>query len=359
MADLETTQSKLRSTPTAGVSGEHSAYYRRLLSAGYKGYIQGSIGGGTLYGAIGLGIGAVVGVPLMVISGGTALPLLLIPALGTTLGLYGAHAFADIGKTAAIIADSADTNEKRRYLLDRYYETPNEQEAQEIKRQLEEEHQPKAPEKIFHWRPAIMGALIGITLAVVVIALAPQFAPHFIPEILGFLGVGGGHAAAAGAATVVAEGASAAAPLVAHGMGLAAPVAMAAGAAIGGLAGSVIGIDREYIRRWLDKSEFAIHETGKAEKEIAAREMDIQRITEAAKRGEPMASHATAEGAPPVEKIHVSDMGHPTTPSLERGTRIDPISPQAIAGIKVMPSTQVSAPIHAERVADFHQAISH
>ena len=41
---------KLLSTPTAGVPGENSPYYRKLISAGYKGYLQGTVGGATLYG---------------------------------------------------------------------------------------------------------------------------------------------------------------------------------------------------------------------------------------------------------------------------------------------------------------------
>lgn len=322
MADLETTQSKLRSTPTAGVSGEHSAYYRRLLSAGYKGYIQGSIGGGTLYGAIGLGIGALVALPLLAVPGVGIGALMLIPALGGTMGVYGAHAFADIGKTAAIIADSADTNEKRRYLLDRYYETPNEEEAKEIRRQLETAHQAQPPEKPFHWKPAIIGIAIGITLAVLATTLGPAVGLHIF-----------------GSAALEAVGLS-------HAM------TVLAGAAIGGLTGSVIGIDREYIRRWLDKAEFAVHEPSHATGEIAAREKDIQRLSEAARRGESMASTA---GEVTTQKIHVGDA--PSTPSLER--RSAPISPEMIAGVKEKPANHVHDAVLADRIAGMQQAVQH
>lgn len=342
MADLETTQSKLRSTPTAGVSGEHSAYYRRLLSAGYKGYIQGSIGGGALYGTIGLGIGAVVGLALAIPTGGAS--LWLIPALGGSFAMYGAHTFADIGKTAAIIADSADTNEKRRYLLDRYYETPNEHEAQEIKRQLEEVHESRKPEHAFHWRPAIIGAVIGILLVGITVALASQgIAPHFMLEGFEVLMHGFGVNFVAGHAIQAA----AMPALLAVG---------AAAAAIGAAAGSLIGIDREYIRRWLDKAELAVHETGKAEQEIAAREQDVQRLAEAARRGDSvMASRATAEELVP-GKIHVT----PSTPNMmtagpERNARPAPIPPEAIAGIK--PDTQVRDVAYTDRVEQAHQMV--
>lgn len=348
MADLETTQSKLRSTPTAGVSGEHSAYYRRLLSAGYKGYIQGSIGGGTLYGAIGLAIGAVVSAGIVVATGGAALSALwLVPALGASFGMYGAHTFADIGKTAAIIADSADTNEKRRYLLDRYYETNNEQEAQEIKRQLEEVHQQRQPEESFHWRPAVIGALIGVTIAVVAVALLTQgIAPHFLLEGFEIL-MHAMHIPFAAGSVMSGAAITAALPAL---TGLA-----AAGAAIGGLAGSVIGIDREHIRRWLDKAEYAVHETGKAESEIAVREQEVQRIVEAAKRGEALANRAPEAS---VEKIQVSESPRLTTPSLERSARPDPVSPETIAGIG-RPTHQVRDAVLAERIAGMQQALQH
>lgn len=302
MADLETTQAKLRSTPTAGVSGEHSAYYRRLLSAGYKGYIQGSIGGGTLYGSIGLAIGAIVALPLIASGVGIA-ALGLVPALGAAMGFYGAHAFADIGKTAAIIADSADTNEKRRYLLDRYYETPNDLEAAEIKRQLESEHESKKPEQIFHWRPALIGIAIGLTLGALAFAMPAVGVHLFAMHMIESIGI-----------------AHAALPLV--------------GAAIGGLAGSVIGVDREYIRRWLDKSEFAVHETHHSEKQIAAREQDIERIAAAARRGEVLAARAQEHAA---TKIHMTEPL--SAPALER--RPDPIRPEMVAGLPDQPSTKV------------------
>lgn len=349
MADLETTQSKLRSTPTAGVAGEHSAYYRRLLSAGYKGYIQGSIGGGTLYGLIGSGIGLLAGVALLPITMGQS--LWLIPILGGGFSLYGAHTFADIGKTAAIIADSADINEKRRYLLDRYYETPNDQEAGEIKRQLEEEHAPRKVETPFHWRPALVGAGIGILLAVTTVALMSAGIPalHFMEPALHFLLEGFGLHVAGGALAAGETG-------LAASIGVPGAVAAlgAVGATLGGLAGSIIGIDREYIRSWLDKAEFAVHDPVNSERELAARERDIERLTEAARRGEALASRSEQR----TDKIQVQEKQHPTIGLETSKQRVDPISPGTIAGLPERPTHQVREAQHAERIMSPVQALA-
>ena len=53
-------QLTLMTTPTGGASGEHSPYYRRLLSAGYKGFLQGTIGGALIYGLIGTALGCLI-----------------------------------------------------------------------------------------------------------------------------------------------------------------------------------------------------------------------------------------------------------------------------------------------------------
>lgn len=330
LADLETTTAKLRSTPTGGVSGEHSAYYRRLLSAGYKGYVQGAMGGGTLYGAIGMAIGGAVGIPLMIGLGGAPLALLLVPGLGTAFGLYGSHVFADIGKTAAIIADSAELNEKRRYLLDRYYDTPSEAEAGAIKEMLQEEHESRKPEKVWHWRSAAFGATVGIALAITTVAIAPYFAPHFIPSILGFLGLGAGHGAVAS-------------------LGLALPAIMGVGAAIGGLAGSVLGIDREHIRGWLDRIAKIFVEPSHAEHEIAQRERQIQRLTEAAQ-----SEVQPAKVERPAETPHVPII----TPEPERQLRPAPLSPHEIAGIDKPMHAHASSIEPQGRLAAIHAAMA-
>lgn len=348
MADLETTQAKLRSTPTGGVSGEHSAYYRRLLSAGYKGYIQGSIGGGALYGSIGLGIGVIFGVPLAIATSGAA--LFLIPALGMGLGLYGAHTFADIGKTAAIIADSADTNEKRRYLLDRYYETPNDLEAAEIKRQLENANAPSRPDTYFHWRPALIGAAIGIALmAGAVVLMMHGGGPHLMVEAFNIIASSLHVAIAEGGLVSTAAAAGAATETL--GL-LSAPVLGLVGIAggIGALAGSLIGIDREFIRAWLDRAEFTVHDVAHSSKDMATREQEVQRLAEAAKRGQALVTHAQEDS---VQKIKVDEpipLNQPNTPSLERHTR-PPITPEGLYQ-RDIPYNRISQVANSNRLVD-------
>lgn len=304
MADNETLQSKLRSTPTAGVSGEHSPYYRRLVSSGYKGYIQGAIGGGTLYGAIGLAIGLVAS-PFLIGAGLTfGAAMLAVPAIGVAMGLYGAHSFAEIGKTAAIMADSADMNEKRRYLFDRYYDpTTSNKEAAEIKRQLEEDHVSTKPTKAFHWRPALVGILLGAAVGAAIFFLPGLGAEVAVTHVLELSGL---HIGGLGSALV--------------------------GATLGGLVGSVIGIDREYVRRWMDKAEFTVHDTEHAEQALRQREQNIQRLAESAKE------------EPQADRI----------PPAALQARECPVSPRVTAGIE-QPKSTVIAVQHLDRVAGLEQ----
>ena len=114
MASLETTELKLKSTSTGGVSAEHSPYYRRLLSAGYKGFLQGSIGGGALYGTFGLVIGGllyVAALPFLAVGAATT-ALAIIPA-AAAIGIFqGSTTFGQIGSIAAINAESSDLSEQ-------------------------------------------------------------------------------------------------------------------------------------------------------------------------------------------------------------------------------------------------------
>ncbi len=300
MSDLETTQAKLRASPTAGVEAEHSALYRRYFSSGYKGYIQGTIAGGTFYGALGLAIGAVVGVPLMFFAAASAAPaiaaaaplaLLLAPVLGTGFALYGAHAFSGIGTNAAIMADSDEHMEKRRTLLDRLAATQNPAEAQEISSQLARDEKPKPIEEHFHWRPALIGAALGIALAVIAVTI-PFAAPEFFSTAL---------------------------PFIATHFGLTLGGMITAGAALGGLSGSVIGIDRGIVRGWLDGTEALVHDNNNQRQGLIERERDIQRLNEAA---------------------HT-----PTASTSYPATR-------------AIPGTQISQPSYADRVVSANQAIA-
>lgn len=323
MANLTSTQLTLRASPTAGVTGEHSPYYRRLFSAGYKGYVQGAVGGVTLYGSIGTAIGAVVALPLLAVTAATAaplLPLLLVPGLGMVFGLYGAHTFADIGKTAAVIAENAEINEKRRDLKDSYRALPEgreyDDEAQAIIDILQKDEVAPAPDRLIHWRPAIIGAALGIAVALISIAIAPAFAPHIFGEVLGFLAAGG-HGAV--------------------GLGLGSGLVALAGAAIGGLSGALIGLDREYIRRWMDGAEIVVHDKSKTEAQLQERVQDIERLGDARSRANTLTLQAAETNHP--MKIHVADAPAPApartkephpTDAPKREAHIDP---RQIAGL--------------------------
>ncbi|PZP83975.1 MAG: hypothetical protein DI582_09905 [Azospirillum brasilense] len=356
MADLTTTQLKLRTTPTAGVSSEQSPYYRRLLSAGYKGFLQGTVGGSTLYGTIGAGIGALVALPLTLVAGPAAFAL--IPAMGG-LGLYkGASTFGNIGSFAAITAESAEMSEKRRYLLDRYYDLPDtpefDAEANMIKDLLAKQHESKPPAHMFHLRPVLVGAALGVGAALLLMTpVGMAFAGHFVFEALG-----------------------AAATTEAFGFGFAHALAAGVGAALGGASGAVMGLDRFYVRSWLDKSAMAMHDTKSIEEQVRAHEQEIAAlgataptqqtlqntpVTEikeilpetpvpATKDTASMKINVTEPTQAPAQKDVAESHPHPATP---RGV---PISPRVIAGLDEVPSTvansvQHEGPLHQRQIA--------
>lgn len=328
MADLETTQAQLRSTPTAGVSGEHSPYYRKLLSAGYKGYIQGAIGGASLYGVLGALVGVAVAAPAALVFGPAV--LIAIPAMAGMGALHGAGTFADIGKTAAIIAESAESNEKRRYLLDRYYETPNDQEAAAIREILENQQKPRTPEKLFHWKTVLVGAAIGLALTAGLLLLAHPAGValgfelgHLLEPLAGMLGHG---------AAVTALGG----PLVAAG-GIV--------SLLGAAAGAMIGLDREYVRRWLDKSENIVNDPSRLERELAEREREVQKLSQASRRAEIQhAMPAGPAGDTGAGKIYLTESpaNAPEAKEQALAARESPVSPRVIAGLD-SPATQVSS----------------
>ena len=276
MSSVETTELKLRTTPTGGVDASHSPYYRRLLSAGYKGYLQGTIGGASLYGAMGLVIGGLVAVPMLFTPVGLA-ALALIPAAGGVGLVKGASTFGQIGSTAATLAESADLTEQRRYLLDRYYDLPEgpegDREAEAIKKELLRAHESAAEAPpFFHWKTVAVCAAVGALLALAVIAAVAAAPATAIAPILGHMGIlemihatvelSIGHAAAVGA------------------------IGTTAGAALGALTGAVVGIDRYYIRKWFDHAQGVVHSSSHKESALVERSQQVGRIKEAAKEDE-------------------------------------------------------------------------
>ena len=333
MTDLTTTQLKLRTTPTAGVASEQSPYYRRLLSAGYKGFLQGTVGGSTLYGAIGAGIGTLVALPLLATPVGIA-ALALIPAMGG-LGLYkGAATFGNIGSFAAITAESAEMREKRRYLLDRYYDLPDspefDDEATQIRDLLAKQHESKPPHEMVHWRTVAVGAAIGLAVSLLFLAAAPALAA-----------IGGHFALLEVAETAV--GAS---------------LTTIVGTALGALSGGVIGLDRYYVRSWLDGSAKLMHDSRSIEEQIFEREREIEQLGTRANRIENADKAPAASNA---MKITIADTPQPSRDVEEshpHGTtrREAPLDPRHIAGLDSAPHTVAHAQ-HEGRVS-LEQAMS-
>lgn len=333
MADLETTQSKLRSTPTGGVSGEHSPYYRRLLSAGYKGYVQGTLGGASLYGTMGLAVGAIVGIPAFFLLAPAAAPfaLLAIPAMGAVGAFQGAHSFADIGKTAAVMAEYADTNEKRRYLLDRYYETPSDKEAAAIKEILEHQQVGEKPKHMFHWRTALIGAIAGLAIVGGLFLLANA----------GVV-VGGEPLLHLADALILKMGGSMVAGHAVVGTGLA-----AMGAALGAACGAMIGLDREYVRRWMDGTENVVHDPSHVEQAIISREREIAKITEASNSDLRLRPRPIGDQHP-VEKLALTPQ---STASLDQTPARAPINTFGVE--HSVPTTTVSSADLQDRLQEY------
>lgn len=350
MSSTETTELKLQSTPTGGIDATHSPYYRRLLSAGYKGYLQGTIGGASLYGTMGLVIGGLVAAPLVI--GGTlgiGAAAGLAAAFGGAGIIKGASTFGTIGSTAAINAESADLSEQRRYLLDRYYDLPEgpegDREAEAIKQELmrERESRDKAP-PFFHWQTALIGAALGAAV------------------VLGFMYFGGAALAATGSAELatligtslesvlhVAVTEATVASIANIGT-----VALASLATFGGaLLGSTIGIDRYYIRKWFDHTEGVVHGSHHKESALIERSAQIARLKSAAKADERTKMQLDSGNAERPASLAISE---PAPSDPEQQTPIASLSKAANDDI---PSTKIKASEATlqRRLADIQRAM--
>lgn len=297
---------KLRNSPLQGVEAYRSPFYRRLLSAGYKGYIQGSLGGATLFALLGAGAGAVVaGIASAFIAPAAA--FIAVPIMSAGGLLYGKDAFGTIGAVAAISAEQAELSEKRRSLLDRYFETPSREEAKEIETQLREQGEEKSPRQWFHWKAAILGALVVGAAAALIICLpsitqgaltllqntdiiAPEIAKNFLHfKIMGVEL----HSAAQ----------------------LATPAIIAGAAGVGAIFGSLIGIDRAYIRKWFDVQE-RFHDESDVKSRRIQHQQTVERLQQAY-RGEGFGM--ASRGIPSDITAH------------DQSSRTQPISPRTVA----------------------------
>lgn len=263
----EISQSHIRiaNSPTAGLPGEHSPYYRKLISAGYKGYLQGTIGGATLYGVMGAAVGVLTGIGIFAATAGTAglAAFAVVPFFAGYGVIKGASTFGSIGSNAAQLAEYAETNERRRALLDRLGETPSKEEATEIQKLLDQDGQEKGTTGMFHWKTLLVGAAIGAAIGAGLLVLA-----HALPLVaaealhLGFL-----------------EGAVG----LTKAAGLAIPVI---GAIAGAATGSMIGLDRHYVRRWMDGAENLLHDQQHYEEISVVREHEASKLAKIAKKDE-------------------------------------------------------------------------
>jgi hypothetical protein len=308
MADLQTTVSKLRSTPTGGGGAEHSSAFRDAASAGYKGYIQGTIAGGTFYGLLGAVIGLCVAVPLAVfapVAVGAA-AFTLIPAMAG-LGIWkGAGTFGEIGRTAAIQAQIAESNEHRRILIDRYFETPSDKEAELIYKQLNAQYDTKPPASMFHWKTVLVCAAIGAALSFGLLSFAPLTAL-----------IGGESAASGFLAGLGLEALATKTGIMALGTTV--------GTALGGLAGAAIGIDRYYVRRMFDYYEDLLHDGSAVREKVRERQLDAERLAAAA-----LEDTVIVGG----KQVRLSDVSRAGAPALAAND--NPKEPYAIAKAKTI-----------------------
>lgn len=255
---------KLRNSPLQGVEAYRSPFYRRLLSAGYKGYIQGSLGGATLFAALGASAGVLITIgaaPFI----GLASAFISVPIMAGAGLLYGKDAFGTIGAVAAISAEQAEMSERRRNLLDRYFETPSREEAKEIESQISAQSEERMPKKWFHWKAALLGAVVVGSAAVLLVmmpALIQSLASATTLEFLSTISdkvLGKGILALATSAT---------------------PGLYASAAAIGALTGGLIGIDRAYIRKWFDVQE-RFHDDTDIKSRRGEHQRDVERLQQA------------------------------------------------------------------------------
>ena len=325
----ESTELKLTTTPTGGLDASHSPYYRRLLSAGYKGYLQGTIGGASLYGAIGLGIGVLAAAPFIGVLGLAGFASLAVAAGGVGV-LKGASTFGEIGSTAAINAESADLSEQRRYLLDRYHDLPEgpegDREAAEIRKELICRQDNNAvPPPLFHWKTVAICAAIGIAVSLALFC-TPMGAALFE-----------------------------AAPM-AHALGLTAigmhgALAATIGTAMGAMVGAVVGLDRYYVRKWFDVTEGFVHASPRTDLDPAMRERSdlVSRLNAAAKEDDivkqTMLEHQLRQTAPI------------TMPSQPAASSATASAPQLNMDVAEKPDTRISEATRHDRLTQLQHAM--
>lgn len=284
---------KLRNSPLQGVEAYRSPFYRRLLSAGYKGYVQGSLGGATLFAVLGAVTGgAIAAVGAAFAVGSVA--FLAVPIMAGAGLLYGKDAFGTIGAVAAISAEQAEMSEKRRSLLDRYFETPSREEAKQIESLLQGQSEEKMPKQWFHWKAGLLGAAVVGLAAVGGIGLAAALSAELLKDTVLY--------------TILAKG---------FGVAIGSVQSFAIAGTAGALAGSLIGIDRAYIRKWFDVQE-RFHDETEVRSKRGEHQQDVERLQQAYR----------AEGYGLAARGTPADINGREGPS---SSRVQPVPPHSVA----------------------------
>jgi hypothetical protein len=212
---------KLAVTPTPG---EQS----KIFAAGYKANLYGTIAGAGLYGMLGLAVGLAAGAVMFPFIG--AIAFAGVPIVAGYGVIKGSTTFGDINSHAAQLSKQTEINEHRRALLDRLERTQSGAEADEILHILNTDDEEKAPESLFHWKTAIIGAVLGAIVLGSIALIGPGHLP-FLGELA-----------------------------FSYGTGTVGSFSALAGAVLGAAGGTMIGLDRYYISKWIGGAEDMMHD---------------------------------------------------------------------------------------------------
>jgi hypothetical protein len=291
---------KLRNSPLHGVDPHRSGWYRKLMGAGYKGMVHGSLGGVLLFAVLGGGLGLATALTLTYFyPAGIGTLLLSVPIMASAGALYGKSTFGQIASTAAIIAQSDELGDRRRTLLDRLEKTKSKAEAEEILGMIDNLTEDKPPEKWFHGRTALVGALVVGGLAMLALGTLGgtniEGIVHALEKVIPEQALAGAFTEAMRAIGV--------------------PGIFTIVGGIGALAGSVIGVDRTYIRKWFDLQE-GLHDDHDIRHKVQEHDAQIDRLktireTEGADRLNYFEGHSAQEPEPPLDQKYIADSNRP------------------------------------------------
>lgn len=372
--DISSTELGLAATPTGGVEASHSPHFRRLLSAGYKGFLQGSLGGASLYGTYGFAIGTLASLAALPFAyGALGFGVFgLIPAF-TAIGIVkGADTFGNIGSMAAISAESNDLSEQRRLLIERYRELPlgpeADREADTIRKELAAQEQDgEKPRHMFHLKTVLIGAAVGLALVAGFLLLAPYISASggvistIIEGINGILPAGMQIAMSHGHVVAAAAGATTATTLSTGVSG----TLLAIGSVVGAFAGATIGLDRYYVRKWFDHTEGVVHPNSHLETALAERQQQVERLRNARMVDRQVAAQNAAELAPTAANATAmapatppTPQGAPTSPALPPTASLSAAADAHALHSATAPDPRVTEATYQRRLTELQHALA-